>query len=93
MLKNINSSALVPEYCHCLKPGGRIYTITDVKELFEWTNRHFEDNSQLRRFGDEEMDDDPFVSAMTTGTDEARRVDSRGGEKFYSVFVKELASA
>lgn len=38
----IVSSTLCAEYAYALKPGGCVYTITDVEELGEWMRRRFE---------------------------------------------------
>merc|ERR1712079_537400 len=35
--RRILSSDLLTVYGYVLKPGGRLYTITDVKEYHEWT--------------------------------------------------------
>ncbi|CAD6566195.1 MAG: tRNA (guanine-N(7)-)-methyltransferase (tRNA(m7G46)-methyltransferase) [Alectoria sarmentosa] len=37
----IVSSTLCAEYAYVLKPGGCVYTITDVEELGEWMRRRF----------------------------------------------------
>lgn len=38
----IVSGTLCAEYAYVLKPGGCVYTITDVEELGEWMRRRFE---------------------------------------------------
>ncbi|CAF9926705.1 MAG: tRNA (guanine-N(7)-)-methyltransferase [Alectoria fallacina] len=38
----IVSSTLCAEYAYVLKPGGCVYTITDVEDLGEWMRRRFE---------------------------------------------------
>ncbi|KAI5295872.1 tRNA (guanine-N(7)-)-methyltransferase (tRNA(m7G46)-methyltransferase) [Ascosphaera acerosa] len=39
----IISASLNAEYAYVLRPGGRLYTITDVEELHHWMVSHFED--------------------------------------------------
>jgi len=34
--RRIISDALLEDYAHCLKSGGKIYTITDVRDLHDW---------------------------------------------------------
>lgn len=38
--RRIISSVLLTEYAYFLKPYGRIYTITDVKDLYDWYIEH-----------------------------------------------------
>jgi tRNA (guanine-N7-)-methyltransferase len=37
----IISSSLNAEYAYVLRPGGLLYTITDVEEYYRWVLRHF----------------------------------------------------
>mmetsp|Transcript_27489 Transcript_27489/g.19864 ORF Transcript_27489/g.19864 Transcript_27489/m.19864 type:complete len:235 (+) Transcript_27489:148-852(+) len=34
--RRIINTALLTDYAYCLKPGGKIYTVTDVKQLHDW---------------------------------------------------------
>ena len=34
--RRIINTALITDYTHTLKPGGKIYTVTDVKDLHDW---------------------------------------------------------
>jgi tRNA (guanine-N7-)-methyltransferase len=47
----IVSETLNAEYAYVLRPGGKVYTITDVEELHRWMVRHFE-------AGDEEEEEE-----------------------------------
>ncbi|PGH12083.1 tRNA (guanine-N(7)-)-methyltransferase [Helicocarpus griseus UAMH5409] len=42
----IVSSSLNAEYAYVLRPGGMLYTITDVEELHRWMVGHFEGGNQ-----------------------------------------------
>ena len=37
---DINSIGLVSDYVFLLKPNGKIYVVTDVKELIDWEIEH-----------------------------------------------------
>ncbi|EAU80162.1 hypothetical protein CC1G_13503 [Coprinopsis cinerea okayama7 len=39
----IISPTLLAEYAYVLKPGGIVYTITDVRDLHEWMKKHLEE--------------------------------------------------
>lgn len=86
----IVSTQLNAEYAYVLKPGGLVYTITDVEELHQWMVRHFEgeeagDARELwERVSD--LDGDPCVRIMSEETEESKKVTRNGGQKFVAVF-------
>lgn len=88
----IVSAQLNAEYAYVLKPGGKVYTITDVEELHEWMVKHFEgeeagDVSELwERVSQEELDADPCVRVMSEETEEGKKVTRNGGTKYIAVF-------
>ena len=45
--RRIVSQGLLSEYAYVLKPKGRIYCITDVKDLHDWHVAHLEKNSMV----------------------------------------------
>lgn len=51
----IINQALLTEYSYVLRPGGLIYTITDVKDLHEWIVKHMEEHPLYVRIGDDEL--------------------------------------
>ncbi|TFK40079.1 putative methyltransferase [Crucibulum laeve] len=85
----IISPTLLAEYAYVLRPGGIIYTITDVKDLHEWMKIHltgfalFEpvDEATLRSEGK-----GPIVDAVYTSTEEGRKVERNGGDKWLACF-------
>lgn len=85
--RRIVSPNLVTEYSHCLRPGGMIYTITDVLDLHEWMTTHLQEHPLFERVSDLELVDDPAIPAMHE-TDEAKKVVRLGGNKYVSVFRK-----
>lgn len=88
----IVSGQLNAEYAFVLRPGGKVYTITDVEELHLWMVRHFEgedsgDGRELwERVGEEELEGDVCVRVMSEETEEGKKVSRNGGRKYIAVF-------
>lgn len=88
----IVSAQLNAEYAFVLKPGGCVYTITDVEELHGWICRHFEgeDAGEIKelweRVEEEDLDKDPCVNVMMEETEEGKKVSRNGGKKFVGVW-------
>jgi tRNA (guanine-N7-)-methyltransferase len=85
----IISPTLLAEYAYVLRPGGVVYTITDVKDLHDWMRTHlsvfplFEpvDEETLRSEGK-----GPIVDAVYSSTEEGKKVERNGGEKWLACF-------
>ena len=85
----IISPTLLAEYAYVLRPGGIVYTITDVKDLHEWMNKHlsafplFEpiDEETLRAEGKSDI-----IDAVYTSTEEGKKVERNGGDKWLACF-------
>ena len=45
----IINETLLAEYAYVLREGGRLYTVTDVEDLFEWEVRHLTAHPLFRR--------------------------------------------
>ncbi|KAH9995738.1 putative methyltransferase [Russula vinacea] len=91
----IISPTLLAEYAYVLRPGGVVYTITDVKDLAEWMDAHlsafplFEsvDTDTLRAEGK-----GPILDAVWNSTEEGKKVERNKGEKWLACFRRiELA--
>ena len=91
----IISPTLLAEYAYVLRPGGVVYTITDVKDLAEWMKAHlssfplFEsvDTETLRAEGK-----GPILDAVWNSTEEGKKVERKKGEKWLACFRRiELA--
>jgi tRNA (guanine-N7-)-methyltransferase len=50
----IITSQLLGEYAYVLKPGGRLYTVTDVEDLHHWMVKHLDAHPLFQRLTDEE---------------------------------------
>lgn len=85
----IISPTLLAEYAYALRPGGIIYTITDVKDLHDWMRSHLEafplftyvDEETLRAEGK-----GPIIDAVFTSTEEGKKVERNKGDKWLACF-------
>lgn len=86
----IVSPTLNSEYAYVLKPGGVVYTITDVEDLHLWMVKHFEGHKGFERVGDDELEIEGevamCVSVMRTETEEGMKVERNKGNKFVACF-------
>ncbi|KAJ4155336.1 hypothetical protein LMH87_000590 [Akanthomyces muscarius] len=82
----IVSTTLNSEYAFALRPGGVIYTITDVEALHEWMVEHLEAHPAFERVADEEVESDPCVAVMRAETEEGKKVARNKGLKFVALF-------
>lgn len=87
--RRIISERLLSEYAYLLKPKiGRLYCITDVKELHEWQVLRCDAHPLFRRLDDTETHADPCVEAMKSETEEGHKVSRNGGDKHYAVYER-----
>ncbi|KAK5115973.1 tRNA (guanine-N(7)-)-methyltransferase (tRNA(m7G46)-methyltransferase) [Meristemomyces frigidus] len=82
----IVSPTLISEYAFVLKPGGKVYTITDVEDLHDWMLGHFSQHESFERVGEEEVEADECVAVMKEETEEGRKVQRNGGVKYVAVW-------
>jgi len=69
--RRIINQNLLTDYAYILKNDGRIYQVTDVKDLYDWNCRHLDLHPLFERIPEEELAGDPCIDAMRSGTDEA----------------------
>ena len=62
------------DYADSIKVGGKIYVVTDVKDLFDWEVHHLTIHPLFERISEEEVKADPCVTFMSERTDEAKKV-------------------
>jgi len=85
----IISPTLLAEYAYVLRPGGIVYTITDVEDLHTWMKSHLEafplfeavDETTLRAEGK-----GAILDAVCNGTEEGKKVERNGGNKYLACF-------
>ncbi|KAL9594095.1 MAG: hypothetical protein Q9179_005553 [Wetmoreana sp. 5 TL-2023] len=82
----IVSPTLNSEYAFVMRPGGIVYTITDVEDLHRWMVQHFEEHPNFERVGKEEESEDGCVKTMMVETEEGRKVERNKGEKFAACY-------
>lgn len=87
------STQLLSDYAYSLQTGGKIYTVTDVKELHDWEVEHLELHPLFERVPEEETKDDPCIKFMRSGTDEAKKVIRNEGSIWHAVFRKKELNA
>lgn len=69
-----------------MRPGGIIYTITDVRDLHEWMASHFASCESFERLSDEEAEPDRCVTIMREATEEGKKVERNQGLKLVACF-------
>lgn len=79
-------STLLAEYAYCLKPGGRLYTITDVKDLHDWMVQHTDLFPLFKRVPQDQLADDQCVNLIINSTEEGKKVSRNSGEKWLAVY-------
>ncbi|GMR38618.1 hypothetical protein PMAYCL1PPCAC_08813 [Pristionchus mayeri] len=84
----IVSAGLLAEYAYVIRPGGKLYTITDVEDLHVWMVRHLEAHPLFRRLTQTELDADPVVGMLYESTEEGQKVTRMEGKKFPAVFER-----
>jgi tRNA (guanine-N7-)-methyltransferase len=87
--RRIVSVRLMSEYAYVLKPKGRLYCITDVKELHDWHVKNCNAHPLFRKLDDDEvLKKDPSVKAMISETEEGKKVERNKGDKYYAVYER-----
>mmetsp|Transcript_10986 Transcript_10986/g.16987 ORF Transcript_10986/g.16987 Transcript_10986/m.16987 type:complete len:297 (+) Transcript_10986:33-923(+) len=85
--RRIISNILLTEYAYVLKPGiGKLYCITDVKELHEWHVAKCDAHPMFERITGKDLEEDPCVGAMKVETEEGKKVERAGSEKYYALY-------
>lgn len=82
----IVSATLNSEYAYILRPGGIVYTITDVEDLHLWMVEHLEAHPAFERVSKEEEEQDDCVRVMSTETEESKKVERNNGPKYVALF-------
>ena len=82
----IVSTTLNSEYAYVMKPGGIVYTITDVEDLHKWIVQHFGAHSSFERVPEDEQETDVCVLTMRIETEEGKKVERNQGHKFVACY-------
>lgn len=84
----IVTSTLCSEYAYVLKPGGVIYTITDVEDLHNWMVEHLDEHPLFERLSKDWESQDKCVEIMTTETEEGKKVSRNNGSKYVACYKR-----
>ncbi|KIY68818.1 putative methyltransferase [Cylindrobasidium torrendii FP15055 ss-10] len=85
----IISPTLLAEYAYVLRPGGIVYTITDVKDLHEWMKSHLESFPMFEPVTEDDLRAEgkgPIVDAVYNSTEEGKKVERNKGDKWLACF-------
>lgn len=82
----IITPTLLAEYAFVLRPGGILYTITDVLALHEWMKGHLDNHPLFQRLEKEEEEADVCVKEMTVQTEEGKKVERNNGDKYIACY-------
>ncbi|KAK1924620.1 putative tRNA (guanine-N(7)-)-methyltransferase [Papiliotrema laurentii] len=82
----IVTTTLLAEYAYVLRPGGILYTVTDVKDLHEWMAHHLHAHPLFEYIPTETLADDPILLAARTATEEGKKVERNKGDKWVACF-------
>lgn len=84
----IVTTTLLAEYAYVLRPGGILYTVTDVKDLHDWMMHHLEKHPLFEYIPTQELLDakDPVLEASMTATEEGQKVARNKGSKYAGCF-------
>ena len=80
----IITPALLSQYAYVLRPGGKLYHITDVEDLHNWMYRHCEEHQLFEKV--EDAKNDPCVGIMLEDTEEGKKVEREGRQKYWAVW-------
>ncbi|GAB6031650.1 tRNA (guanine-N(7)-)-methyltransferase, variant 2 [Chamberlinius hualienensis] len=80
---------LLAIYAYVLRPGGMVYTITDVYEMHEWMVKHFEEHPLFQRMDEHKLQmEDIVMTKIYHCTEEGQKVTRNNGNKFVAVFMR-----
>lgn len=84
--RRIINQGFLSEYAYVLKNKGRIYCITDVKDLHDWHIDHFTKHSLFQKVNEEELTLDPSYKLIFEKTEEGQKVTKNKGKKWACVY-------
>lgn len=85
----IISPTLLAEYAYVLRPGGIVYTITDVKDLHEWMKAHLQEFPLFTHVDEDTLRAEgkgPVLDAIINGTEEGKKVSRNNQSKWLACF-------
>jgi len=84
----IINSTLLAEYAYVLREGGLLYTVTDVKDLYDWMVDNLTKHELFKRLSDKDVESDPVVEKLYESSEEGQKVSRNCGDKWCAVFER-----
>ena len=84
----IISPTLLSEYAYLMRSGAKIYTITDVPDLYEWMKKCLDEHPLFTEVGESEVESDPVVPLVQQSTEEGKKVARNNGVKLLCVYSR-----
>ena len=84
----IISKPLLADYAYVLKVGGIVYFGTDVEELYNWMDSHFNEHPLFKQLTEDEISSDAIYSKLFDCTEEGQKVTRAGGKKFLAAYKR-----
>eukprot|EP00210_Caulerpa_lentillifera_P004701 g4485.t1 len=72
--RRIINTHLLTVYGHFLRPGGVLYTTTDVEELSIWMKERLDEHPLFESLTDEELEADEIVPLLLDSSEEGKKV-------------------
>lgn len=90
-LTGTHRPTLLAEYAYVLRPGGILYTITDVHDLHVWMVQRLSAHPLFTRIPDSEISTWPaleqeVVTKVRESTEEGKKVERNAGDKHMALF-------
>lgn len=89
--RRIINTHLLTEYAFLLRPGGILYTITDVQDVGDWMRDKLDAHPLFERLSDAELEGDPAAALLATATEEGQKVARNGGATWRWCYRRRLA--
>lgn len=89
--RRIISPSLVHEYAYWLKPGGLLYTVTDVEELHVWMTSTLNACPLFRLLSNEDLNTEEHqkvLQIVVNSSEDAQRAERKGLRKLFAVFAR-----
>jgi tRNA (guanine-N7-)-methyltransferase len=86
--RRIVTPALASDYAYLLRPGGCLYTVTDVPDLGGWMAASLDAHPLFRRMTDAELAADPAAALLDSATEEGQKVARNAGSTWKACYVR-----
>ena len=70
-----------------------MYTVTDVKDLYEWEKEHCISHPLFQLLTEKSYENDPSIFLALNSTEESKKVEREGREKYHLAFRRVAGEA